>query len=251
MYDKSGNPALSSSALANVETVTSKKGIMTAQGTYAKTFLLLVIVCVTAIWSWESILQRSSEVNWMLFWAPSLMGFVLAMIMSFNPRLSPLLAIPYAVAQGLLLGAVSGVYAQAYDGIVGQAVFTTVAVFLAVLVGYQTGLLKPTGKFQRIVVTAILGIAMYYLLSLILGIFGIQTPLIDSYSGWGIAFSVLVVVTAALSLVLDFDFIEQASKRKYAKYFEWYSAFGLMVGLIWLYMEILRLLAKIAANRQS
>lgn len=251
MYDKSGNPALSSPALANIETVSGKQGVMTPQGTFAKTFLLLLVVCGTAIWSWEHILQRSNEVNWILLWVPLLVGFFLAMVMSFNPRLSPILAIPYAVAQGLVLGAISGAYAGVYDGIVGQAMFTTVAVFLAVLVGYQTGILKATNKLRRIILTAILGIAMYYLLSLVLGVFGINTPLITSYSNWGIAFSVLVVVTAALSLVLDFDFIEQASKRKYAKYFEWYGAFSLMVGLIWLYMEILRLLAKVAAARQG
>ena len=224
---------------------------MTARGTYVKTFLLLLVACATAIWSWEYILQRSNEVNWTLLWAPSLTGFFLAMMMSFRPQLSPVLAIPYAVAQGLVLGAISGVYAGVYDGIVGQAVFTTVAVFLAVLLGYQTGILKATSKFRRIILTAMLGIAMYYLLSLVLGVFGISTPLITSYSNWGIVFSVLVVVTAALSLVLDFDFIEQAGKRKYAKYFEWYGAFGLMVGLIWLYMEILRLLAKVAVSRQN
>lgn len=250
MRDKSGNPALSSPALANIETAGSREKAMTTQGTYVKTLLLLVIMCSTAIWSWEYILQRSGDVNWGLLWIPTFIGFFLAMLMSFRPQLSPVLAIPYAIAQGLVLGAVSGVYMQVYDGIVGQAVFTTIAVFLAVLIGYQTGLLKATNKFRRIITTAMLGIVAYYMLSWLLALFGVATPLISSYSGWGIAFSVAVVVTAALSLVLDFDFIEQASRRKYAKYFEWYGAFSLMVGLIWLYMEILRLLAKLAAQRQ-
>lgn len=247
---RSGNPAFKQSVLENVSR--SNKKAMTAKGTYIKTLILLLIVIATAgaSWAWMKESIVTSDFRWLPLWVASLLTLFLGMAISFNPTLAPKLAIVYAVLQGALLGIVSGTFANSYEGIVGQAVFTTLAVFLAVYVGYALGLLRATSTFARVIMTALLGILMFSFLSWILSLFSLSTPVIYSYGSWGVAFSVVIVIVAALSLVLDFDFIDSASKQKYPKYFEWYGAFGLMVGLIWLYMEILRLLAKLAARSQ-
>lgn len=250
--ERSGNPALGESVLGRVE-VTTAANAMTAKGTYAKTAVLLMIVIIsgmfTASWLQSAIAAGTVPSPWLFFWLPAIISFVLAMTMSFNPRRAKVLALPYALLQGIYLGVLSAIFATAYDGIVGAAVLVTFTVFTAVLVGYRTGLLKATARFRRILLTALLGIGVYYLFSWVFALFGLTMPLIASYSTWGIAFSIFVVLTAALSLVLDFDFIEQAAQRRYPKYFEWYGAFGLIVGLIWLYVEILRLLAKIMSRQ--
>lgn len=248
--DTSGNPALGDGVLNRVETATTGQ-VMSAKGTYAKTALLLGVLIISSILSMRWLDTLTGVSPWLFFWLPVIVSFVLAMVMNFSPKKAVVLAIPYAILQGIYLGVLSAIFASAYDGIVGAAVLVTLAVFLAVLIGYQVGVLKASPRFQRIIIVAMLGITVYYALSLLLSLFGITTPLIASYSGWGIAFSVLVVITAALSLVLDFDFIERASNQRYPKYFEWYGAFGLIVGLIWLYAEILRLLAKLMSRRNQ
>lgn len=249
---RSGNPAFNQGVINNL-TVTNKTNAMTAAGTYVKTFLLLILVMASAAmsWQWMKTSITNSDIRWLPLWAASLSTFFVGMVISFRPKSAPVLAPIYAILQGALLGIVSGTFAYAYEGIVGQAVFTTLAVFLAVYVGYATGLLRATGTFVRIILTAMLGYLMFSLLASILSLFSLSTPLIYSYGNVGIIFGFLVVLVAALSLVLDFDFIDSAAGSNYPKYFEWYGAFGLMVGLIWLYMEILRLLARLAARSQS
>ena len=247
---RTGNPAFSASVLDKI--AVTGKNAMTVKGTYVKTFFLLLIVIVSAGASWQWMQESivNSDVRWLPLWIASLVSLFMGMVIAFNPKKAALLSVPYALIQGAFLGIISGVFAQVYDGIVGQAVFTTLAVFLAVFAGYSLGVLRATATFARIIITAMLGIIMYSMLSWIFSLFTAKTPVIYSYGNWGIAFSVAVVVVAALSLVLDFDFIDRAAKEKYPKYFEWYGAFGLMVGLIWLYIEILRLMAKIAARSQ-
>lgn len=248
--ERTGNPAFKQSIVGSLPSAGKK--VMTVPGTYVKTFFLLFVVIASAAiaWQWmrESIL--GSDIRWWPFWVVSLLTFFIGMMISFNPKSAPLLSVPYAVLQGAFLGIVSGTFAESYDGIVGQAVFTTLAVFLAVYVGYALGILRATSTFARIIITAMLGIIMFSLLSWVFSLFTISTPVIYSYGTWGVVFSLAVVLVAALSLVLDFDFIDKAAGAKYPKYFEWYGAFGLMVGLVWLYIEILRLLAKLAARSQ-
>lgn len=248
--DNSGNPAFKQSIINNIEATSSKKA-MTVAGTYTKTFVLLFIVMLAAAGSWHWMKEEitASQIRWWPLWISSIVTFFIGMVISFNPKSAPKLAIPYAILQGGLLGIISGTFAYSYDGIVGQAIFTTLAVFLAVYIGYTTGLLRATPAFARVIITAILGILVFSIMSWILSLFTVSTPVIYSYGTWGIVFSFAVVLVAALSLVLDFDFIDKAAEQKFPKYFEWYGAFGLMVGLIWLYMEILRLLAKLAAAR--
>lgn len=247
----SGNPAFKQSIVSNISSVSGSKA-MTTSGTYTKTLLLLLIVIVSAVVSWQWMRESivASDIRWWPLWIASILALFIGMVISFNPKSAQNLVIPYAVLQGALLGIVSGTFANSFEGIVGQAVFTTFAVFLAVYAGYALGLLRATSRFRRVVITAMLGIIMFSFLSWILSLFSITTPVIYSYGTWGVVFSFLVVLVAALSLVLDFDFIDKAANDKFPKYFEWYGAFGLMVGLLWLYMEILRLLAKLAAREK-
>ncbi len=246
------NPAFGHAAIDHIEPIT-KGATMSVAGTYAKTLLLLVIVAISGVaaWEWTNSSILSDGVHWLPLWGASLATLFIGMIIAFNPPSARLLAIPYAVIQGGLLGIMSGIFAEVYSGIVGQATFATLAVFLAVLAGYSLGILRATSRFVGVILAAMIGIAIYSVLAWFLGLFSISTPLIYSTSPWGIAFSVVVVIVAALSLVIDFDFIDTAAKRKYPKYFEWYGAYGLMVGLVWLYVEILRLLAKVAASRNQ
>ncbi len=248
--ERSGNPAFSKSVIDKVSV--SSKRVMTVPGTYIKTFILLFIVVAAAAvsWAWMKEAVVAGELRWLPLWGASLLTFFLGMVIAFNPKSARTLAIPYAIVQGGLLGIISGTFAYSYEGIVGQAIFTTLAVFLAVYAGYALGVLRATPAFARVIITAMLGLLMYSLLSWFFSLFGFATPVIYSYGTWGILFSLAIVLVAALSLVLDFDFIDTAAKQKFPKYFEWYGAFGLMVGLIWLYMEILRLLAKLAARNQ-
>lgn len=245
---KSSNPTFKQSLFSDVPT--TKKSAMTVSGTYIKTLLLTIIVIASAAssWWWMQDSITSSNIRWWPLWLTSLLAFFVGMVITFNPKKAPVLSIPYAIIQGAFLGVVSGTFAESFEGIVGQAVFLTLAVFLAVYVGYALGLLRATETFARIIITAILGILMFSMLSWIFSLFGFVSPVVYGYGTWGIVFSAAVVLVAALSLVLDFDFIDQAAKNKMPKYFEWYGAFGLMVGLIWLYIQILQLLAKFAAS---
>lgn len=249
--DRSGNPAFKQSIIEKLPAATGTK-TMTVAGTYIKTFFLLLIVIASAGLSWHLMRESftATDMRWWPVWIVSLVTLFIGMVISFNPKFAPSLAIPYAILQGSTLGVVSGAFAYSFEGIVGQAVFTTLAVFLAVYIGYALGWLRATPAFARIIITAMLGILMFSLFSWIFSLFSWSTPAIYGYGTWGIVFGIIVVLVAALSLVLDFDFIDSAAEQKYPKYFEWYGAYGLMVGLIWLYIEILQLLARLtAANR--
>lgn len=249
---RSGNPAFNQTVIKSLP-LTNKTNSMSVAKTYFKTFILLALVMLSAVisWQWMKTSIATSEIRWLPLWITSLSTFFMAMVISFKPKSAPVLAPIYAILQGALLGIVSGTFAYVYEGIVGQAVFLTLAVFLGVYVGYALGILRATGTFVRIILTAMLGYLMFSLLAWIFSLFNLVTPVINAYGQWGVVFSLLIVLVAALSLVLDFDFIDAAAQQNYPKYFEWYGAFGLMVGLIWLYMEILRLLARLAARSQS
>jgi len=172
-------------------------------------------------------------------------GLILALITIFKPSASPYTAPAYAACEGLLLGAISAAFEKAYPGIVVQAVGLTFGTLAALLLAYTSRLIKPTENFKLGIVAATGGIMLLYLASFILGLFGIPIGFIHSSGPIGIGFSVVVVIIAALNLVLDFDFIETGVERGAPKYMEWYGGFALLVTLIWLYLEILRLLAKL------
>ena len=176
-------------------------------------------------------------------------GFIVAIATSFKKTWAPITTPVYAALEGVALGGISVIFESQYPGIVSQAVFLTFGTLAALLLAYRSGLVRATENFKLGIFAATGGIALLYLASFVLGFFGMSVPLIHSSGTWGILFSLFVVVIAALNLVLDFDFIETGVERGAPKYMEWYGAFGLLVTLVWLYLEILRLLAKLQSRR--
>lgn len=219
---------------------------MTITGTVNKTAMSLVVLLVAAMYVWGKGAQGQLPMFWV--WGGVIGGFVVAMVTAFKPVWAPYTTPLYAALEGLALGGISYVFEQMYPGIVAQAVFLTFGTLGALLFAYRSGIIRATENFKLGVFAATGGIGLVYLLSFVLGFFGISVPLIHSSGTFGILFSVFVVVIAALNLVLDFDFIEQGAERGAPKYMEWYGAFGLLVTLVWLYLEILRLLAKLQSR---
>ncbi len=220
---------------------------MTIGGAIGKTAFFLVLMLISAGATW-SLFTRGFPVLPIALGA-GLVGFLLAVGISFKPTWARVLGPVYALLQGMLVGGISAVYNAQYPGIALAAAGGTAATLAGLLFAYQTGIIRATDNFRRGVVAATMGIMFFYLATLLLGFFGIQVPGVFG-SGWvGIGFSLFVVVIAALNLVLDFDFIERGARSGAPKYMEWYAAFGLMVTLVWLYLEILRLLAKVAGRR--
>ncbi len=245
---RTANPALSENTFAGLIGAGTDNQ-MTIQGTVNKSFFLIVLVFVTAYMSWQSAYPAGwsettmpSIPGWYL---PSLLAaFIVGLIIIFNKTTAPYLAPVYAVLEGASLGALSAIFEARYPGIVMQAVMCTFGTFFALLMAYKSRLIPVTENFKLGVVAATGGIAVVYLIDLILMYFGKQVPFIHEGGPMGIAVSVFITCVAALNLVLDFDFIENGSKQGAPKYMEWYASFGLLVTLIWLYLEILRLLAK-------
>ncbi|HPB69295.1 MAG TPA: Bax inhibitor-1/YccA family protein [Candidatus Omnitrophota bacterium] len=236
---RSGNPVLTNDTFNEVRSYDSGH-VMSIQGTTNKSFILLFLVMLTAIWAWSNPGGASP------FLLPALVGgFLTALVTVFKKEWSPITAPLYALLEGVVLGTVSVIFEQSYPGIVKQAVGLTGATLCALLIVYRSGMITVTDQFRMGIVAATGGIALYYLLTLVLGFFQVRMPLIYDSGPIGIGFSLIVVIIAALNLVLDFDFIEQGSRMGVPKYMEWYGAFGLMVTLIWLYMEILRFLSKL------
>lgn len=219
---------------------------MTIRGTATKTMLLLALATISASYTWT---HAQSGAGMGLMMLGVFGGFIVAMVLCFKQTWAPVLAPVYAVLEGLFLGGISAVFAARYGGIVFQAVAMTFGTLFALLAAYQSGYIRATEKFKLGVIAATGGIAVVYLVSMVLGFFHIQIPGIFGSGAVGIGFSVVVVVIAALNLVLDFDLIERGAQAGAPKYMEWYGAFSLMVTLVWLYLEILRLLAKLKDNR--
>jgi uncharacterized YccA/Bax inhibitor family protein len=239
---RSGNPALQSDTFRkHLSGITT--GTMTIEGTVHKTGFALLLLMVSASVTW-------ANPNMIALVIPALIaGVILALITIFKPTAGYITVPLYAVAEGLALGAISWIFEAKYPGIVVQAVFLTFGTLASLLLAYMSGLIKATENFKLGVVAATGGIAVLYLISWIMSFFGSGISVIHSSSTYGILFSGFVVVIAALNLVLDFDFIEEGAEMGAPKYMEWYGAFGLLVTLIWLYLEILRLLVKLQDRR--
>jgi uncharacterized YccA/Bax inhibitor family protein len=218
---------------------------MTLQGTVNKTGLLLLFVVATAAWTWGLSHSQAPEaaIPWMI--GGILGGFIVALVTVFKPNWAPLTAPLYALLEGLALGGISAMFERTYPGVAMQAVGLTFGTLFVMLLAYKTGMIRATQGFKLGVIAATGGIAILYLVEMVLGgFFHIQVPAINGSGVVGIGFSLFVVVIAALNLVLDFDMIETGVRNGAPKFMEWYGAFGLMVTLIWLYLEILRLLGK-------
>lgn len=244
---RTSNPAFSEKALRGLAATGTEP--MTVSGAVQKSLFLILLVIASAGWAWsqafpqgwsaESVPQIPAWYFIAIFGA-----FILAMVIIFKQTTAPYLAPVYALLEGVALGAISAIFEYQYSGIVVQAIFGTFGVFIAMLLAYQSGLIKATEKFKLGVVAATGGIAVIYIIDLVLQFFGLSVPYLHDSGPMGIGISVVIVVVAALNLILDFDFIEQGAARRAPKYMEWYGAFGLLITLVWLYLEILRLLAK-------
>src|SRR3984893_10867180 len=225
---------------------------MTLQGTVNKTGLLLLFAVASAAWTWHLFMQSHSAAAVLPYlWLGTIGGFVCALVTVFKKDWSPVTAPAYALLEGLVLGGISAVFELRYPGIAIQAVGLTFGTLFAMLFLYRTGIIKVTEKFRLGVFAATGGIALFYLLEMVLRLFGVNFagPYGVNGSGMiGIGFSLIVVGVAALNLVLDFDFIEKGVQYGAPKYMEWYGAFGIMVTLVWLYLEMLRLLSKIRSR---
>lgn len=245
----SGNPTLNESVFLDAgsgQIVTGNGDAMTLAGTVNKTFILLALLVATATGAWfqlDLVNNPGGAMPYILVGAIG--GLVLALITMFKATWAPVTAPLYALVEGLFIGAISAMYDAQYPGIVMQAVGLTFATLAAMLMAYRSGLIQPTENFKLGVVAATGGIFLVYLASIVLGLFGINMPMIHESGPIGIAFSLFVVTIAALNLVLDFDFIESGVNANAPKHMEWYGAFGLMVTLVWLYIEFLRLLSKL------
>lgn len=215
---------------------------MTVEGTVNKTALSFLFLSISAYYSWMN-------PNPSYIMIGSLLGFITALVTIFKKEWSPVTVPIYALFEGLALGALSFFFESRYPGIAGQAIFLTFAVLGLMLGAYRLEWIRATPRFKRMIFIATASVALLYLINLIMGFFGSELSFVRESSLGGILFSFFVVGIAALNLILDFDFIEKASKKNLPKHMEWFAAFGLLVTLIWLYIELLRLLAKLRDRR--
>jgi len=247
---RTANPALNKSTFGDFSGVTGYTSAMTIGGTVNKTLVLLSLLTISALQVWNLFFKTGNPravVPWMLGGITG--GLIVAFITIFNKKTAYITAPLYAVLEGLALGGISAFFEARYPGIVIQAVGLTFGTLFSLLLLYKSGIIKATENFKLGVAAATGSIFLVYFVTFILGIFGINVPYIHGGGTVGILFSFFVVGIAAMNLVLDFDFIENGAENGAEKYMEWYAAFGLMVTLVWLYIEILRLLAKLQQRK--
>ena len=243
---RSGNPVLSNSTFTDVTRGSSQP--MTLPGVIHRSILLLLLVAGTSAGVWAYSNSHPSAI-YPTMMIGALGGFVVAMVTSFKRDWAAVTAPIYAVLEGLFIGGISLVMEQRFPGLVLQAVLLTFGVMFALLAAYQSRIIRPSETFKSVIVGATFGIVIVYLVSMVLQLFfHMEIPLINGSGPLGIAFSLVVVGIAALNLVLDFDFIENGVAAGAPKWMEWYAAFALTVTLVWLYIEILRLLSKLRRN---
>jgi uncharacterized YccA/Bax inhibitor family protein len=245
---RSGNPAFNNNTFT-VPSVRAGFGeTMTVNGTIHKTGILFLCVLASAMWTWSIFLKDPSAAA-IYITAGVIGGLVFALVTVFKKEWAGVTAPLYALCEGTFLGALSGMLETMFPGIAIQAVGLTFGTCFIMLLAYRSGLIRATRKFTIGVIAATGGITLVYLVTMVLSFFGVQVPAIYGGGIYGILFSLAVVVIASLNLILDFDLIERGAAQGAPKYMEWYGAFGLMVTLIWLYIEMLRLLAKLRARR--
>jgi uncharacterized YccA/Bax inhibitor family protein len=246
---KSGNPALSENRFRDtvLDDVVSHENAMTIRGTLNKFGFLFLMVMGSAFYSWKEYAGHGNVMPLILIGAFG--GLVVAMVLIFKKEWAPYLAPAYALLEGLFVGAISAqyndVFATKAPNIIINAVGLTFGTAIAMYLLYSFRIIRATEKFKAVIFTATAGIAIFYLLTWVLSFFGISIPFLHEGSMMGIGFSLFVVAIAALNLILDFDMIEKGSEMGAPKYMEWYGAFGLLVTIVWLYLEILRLLSKL------
>lgn len=248
---RSGNPALNDSTFRSLHSSEhAPADTMTITGTANKTMILLGLCVGAASMTWSMVAGQNMQaaMPWMI--GGIVAGLIFGLATGFVPTWAPYTAPLYALAEGLFLGGLSAMYEAQFHGIVFQALIATFGTAFSLLIAYQTGIIKATQNFKLGIFAATGGIALMYLAMMVLSLFGVDVSIMRS--GWlGLGISAFVVIVAALNLVLDFDYIEQAAQNGAPKYAEWYGAYGLMVTLVWLYVEILRLIALVAGRSQN
>ena len=246
-FGRSGNPMFSDKTF-NETIIDVNVPKMTLQGTVNKVGISLILVLISAAYTWNQYFTYGPSSIGGITIAGSLIGLVFALITIFKKTWAPITAPLYALAKGFALGGISAMYEAQFGGITIQAVTLTFATMFGLLFAYKTGIIKPDRNFMLMVFAGTFAIFALYLVNFIMMFFGTSIGFIHSNGLFGIGFSLLVVCIAALNLVLDFDYIEQGAENNAPKYLEWYGAFSLMVTLIWLYLEILRLLSKLRSR---
>jgi uncharacterized YccA/Bax inhibitor family protein len=247
---KGGNPAISEKTFTQLHQIEGEQ--MTVRGAMNKFGMMMLFLLGAAVFTWNIFYTQGPGAVMPWMWGSMITGMVLALIIIFKKTWAPYLALGYALCEGLFLGAISAVFdaafAESYPSIIMHAVLLTMGVAAAMYILYQTGVIRATNTFKKVVMIATLGIGIFYLISMVMNLFGGQMPYLHDSSPIGIGISLVIVVVAALNLILDFDMIDNGAAQGAPKYFEWYCAFGLMVTIVWLYLEILRLLSKLASR---
>lgn len=234
------------SAVSNSSIVIDYNDTMTISGTINKSFILLLLLISTALVTWNLAFNGYNPM--LLTIGGAVIGLILVLVSSFKPHLSGYLAPAYALFEGLFIGGISAIFEAMYPGLVIQAVGGTFVTFVVCFALYKYKIVQVTEKFKSVVIAATLAIGVYYLISWLLSMFTSFQPVHYGNSMTSIGISVFVIVIAALNLFLDFDQIEKGAQQRMPKYMEWFGAMGLMVTLVWLYIEFLRLLSKLSSR---
>lgn len=246
---KSSNPALNEKVFREI-TITGNTEVMTVRGTMNKLGLMMLLVMAGAFYTWSGFFKGQNVQPYLMIGAIG--GFVVAIVMAFKKEWAAYLAPAYALLEGLFLGAISAMFSFAFadkmPNIITNAVGLTIGTGVAMFLLYNFRIINATERFKSVVFTATAGIAIFYLIVMVLGLFHVNVPFMHDSSPLGIGISLFIVVIAALNLIMDFDLIEQGAAQGAPKYMEWYGAFGLLVTLVWLYLEILRLLSRFASR---
>jgi len=249
---ESGNPTLSQK-IFNRSLQQEDAGTMTVHGAINKFGFLLFMVLAGAAYTWYLYYNNQPQTAMTLLWVGIIGGFISVLAISFKPTLAPYLSPAYGILQGFFLGAISAIlndaFSEKYPGLVLQAVGLTFGVAFAMFLLYNLRIIKATERFKSVVFTATAGIAVFYLITLVLRLFHINIPFMYDSSMLGIGLSLFVIAIAALNLIIDFDMIEKGADMGAPKFMEWYGAFGLLVTMVWLYIEILRLLSRFAGRK--
>jgi uncharacterized YccA/Bax inhibitor family protein len=244
---KGGNPAMSEKTFEQVQHFEGE--VMTVKGTMNKFGLMFIMLLGGASFTWSMFYQAGAAAVMPWMWGSLIGGFILSLVIIFKKTWAPYLALGYGLLEGLFLGAVSAFYdyafADKYPSIIMHAVLLTFGCAAAMYILYKTGVIRATNTFRKVIFTATAGIAIFYLIAMVLRMFGTEMPYLHENGPVGIGISLFIVAIAALNLILDFDMMDQGAQQGAPKYFEWYCAFGLMVTIVWLYLEILRLLGKL------
>jgi len=245
---KSSNPMMTGKIYEKAGDVSAGAPVMTINGTINKIGLMLLLVIGAAAYTWKIVMGENPGSAGTLAIVGAIGGFIMAMVTVFRPQSAAITAPIYAILEGLFLGAISAIINAKYPGVAFQAVLLTIGTLFTMLFLYRSGYIRATPRFRRGVMMATGAVFFAYLMSWIMGMFGMSVGFMHSNGPLGILINLVIIVIAALNLIMDFDFIEKGSQMGAPKYMEWYGAFGLMVTLIWLYIEFLRLLSRFAGR---